>query len=86
MFFKKLKLPMILLACGLLLAVGAYFCTSIVKEPTITENDFQYSVTYQLNGETKPLRVFTVVNLIRLDRALILWIDITKALTFRMLR
>lgn len=52
---KKLKLPFIILAVGLIAIVVAYLLTAIVKRPVITEHDFAYSVTYQLNGETKEL-------------------------------
>ena len=50
---SSLKIPVILIAVGLVLAVLASLLTSIVKKPAITEQDFPYSVTYRLNGETK---------------------------------
>lgn len=52
---KKLFLTAaILIAAVVLMAVyGAV--TSIVKEPVITENEFPFSITYELNGETKTM-------------------------------
>ena len=50
---KKMKLPIIILAIGLFLAVAACFFTGIMKEPTIKEHDFEYSVTYSVDGEVK---------------------------------
>lgn len=52
---KSLKLPAIILAIGLILALVACLLINIVMTPTITEQDFSYSVTYQLGGETKTL-------------------------------
>lgn len=52
---KTLKLPCIILAVGLVLAIIASLLTGIVKAPAITEQDFPYSVTYTLNGETQTL-------------------------------
>ena len=42
---SSLKIPVILIAVGLVLAVLASLLTSIVKKPAITEQDFPYSVT-----------------------------------------
>ncbi len=53
MKIKSLKLPAIIIAIGLLLAVAACLVANVVKTPVITEQDFQYSVTYKLNGEIK---------------------------------
>lgn len=50
---KNLKLPAIIIAIGLVLAVAASLFTNIVLTPTVAEHDFDYSVTYKLNGETK---------------------------------
>ena len=52
---KKLKLPILILTIGLIAAVASCFLTGITKAPTITEHDFNYSVTYTLDGETKTL-------------------------------
>ena len=50
---KKLKLPIIIIAIGLALAIASCFLTCILKEPTTKTHDFAYSVTYKLNGEEK---------------------------------
>ena len=52
---KSLTLPAILIAFGFLLAIAAYFLSSIQLKPTVTEQDFAYSVTYKVDGETKTL-------------------------------
>ena len=52
---KSLKILALILAVGLAAAVVACMLTGMVKAPTITEHDFQYSVTYKLDGETKTL-------------------------------
>ena len=48
-----IKLPTIILAVGLILAIASCFFTGIVKEPTIKEHEFDYSVTYRIGSETK---------------------------------
>ena len=50
---SKLKLPILILAIGLILAVVSCFLTGIMKEPTIKEHEFDYSVTYRVDGEVK---------------------------------
>ena len=50
---KKMKLPIIILVIGLILAVASCFFTGIMKEPTIKEHGFDYSVTYSIDGEVK---------------------------------
>ena len=55
MMNKSLKFPVIILAIGLVLAVLACMLTGMVKEPVVTQQDFNYTVTYQLDGETKTL-------------------------------
>lgn len=55
MRLKVLKIPAIIMVIGLVLCLAAYFLTGILKEPTIKEHDFHYSVTYKLDGETKTL-------------------------------
>lgn len=52
---KNLKTPAIIIAIGLVLCVVACLVSSITKAPTITQQDFAYSVTYKLDGETKTL-------------------------------
>lgn len=53
MNIKKMKLPIIILAIGLALAIIACFLTSIQKEPVIKDHEFDYVVTYRLDGEVK---------------------------------
>lgn len=53
MNIKKMKLPIIILVIGLILAVASCFFTGIMKEPTVKEHEFDYSVTYRLDGEIK---------------------------------
>ena len=50
---SSMKLPIIILAIGLILAIASCFVTGIVKEPTIKEHEFDYSVTYRIDGEVK---------------------------------
>ena len=50
---KKMKLPIIILVIGLILAVASCLFTGIMKDPTIKEHDFDYSVTYSIDGEIK---------------------------------
>lgn len=52
---NRFKLPVIILAVGVIMCVVACLLTGILKTPTITQHDFHYSATYQLNGETKTL-------------------------------
>ncbi len=53
MRMKNIKLPVIIIAIGLFLAIASCFFTGIMKEPTIKEHAFDYSVTYRLDGEIK---------------------------------
>ena len=53
MNIKKMKLPVIIIAIGLILAVLSCLITGIIKEPIIKEHEFDYSVTYRLDGELK---------------------------------
>lgn len=58
---KSIKTLAVILAIGLIAALAAYLMSSIVKVPTVTEHEFPYSVTYQLDGQTKTLEgVYTV--------------------------
>ena len=50
---SSMKLPIIILAIGLMLAIASCFFTGILKEPTIKEHEFDYSVTYRIGSETK---------------------------------
>lgn len=53
MDFKKLKLPIIIISIGLAAAVVSCFLVGILKEPLIKTHDFEYSVTYRLDGEVE---------------------------------
>ena len=49
---KKLFLPAIILAVAIL-AIAVYsVVSSIAKKPVVTEGEFPFSITYELNGET----------------------------------
>ena len=50
-----MKLPIIIIVIGMILAVASCFLTGILKEPIIKQHDFEYSVTYKLDGEEKTL-------------------------------
>ena len=52
---QSLKLPSIIIAIGFALCLVASLFAGIMKEPVITEHDFNYAATYRLNGETKNL-------------------------------
>ena len=52
---KGLKIPAIIIVIGLVLSLAACLFTNIILTPTVTEHDFNYSVTYKLGGETKTL-------------------------------
>ncbi|MBR5223041.1 MAG: hypothetical protein IKV81_02620 [Clostridia bacterium] len=48
---KKLLLPIIILISAVLLMEVYSVVTSIAKKPTITEGEFPFSITYELDGE-----------------------------------
>ena len=50
---KSLKISAILIAIGFILAVATHFLVSVQLKPTVTEQNFPYSVTYKVDGETK---------------------------------
>ena len=52
---RSLNLPVIMIAIGLVLSLAVCLFANIILTPTVTEHDFHYSVTYQLNGEIKTL-------------------------------
>ena len=52
---KSLRIPSIILAVGLVMAIVASLLTGIIKAPVITDHDFLFTVTYSLDGETKTL-------------------------------
>ena len=53
MNIKKMKLPIIIIAIGMIVSVLTCLLTGTVKEPVIKEHDFEYSVTYKVDGEVK---------------------------------
>lgn len=53
MNIKNMKLPIIIIAIGMIVAILSCFLTGMIKEPLIKEHDFEYSVTYKLDGEVK---------------------------------
>ena len=52
---QSLKILSIIIAIGLVLCLVASLFAGIMKEPVITDHDFNYAATYRLNGETKTL-------------------------------
>ena len=52
---KSLKTFSVILSAGFVMAILASLLTGIVRAPTITEQDFPFTVTYRLDGETKTL-------------------------------
>ena len=50
---KHVKMPILMIVIGMIVAVASCFLTGIVKEPVIKEHDFEYSVTYALDGEVR---------------------------------
>jgi len=49
---KKLLLPAIILAVAILVTVAYSVVSSIAKKPTVTEGEFPFSITYELDGKT----------------------------------
>jgi hypothetical protein len=52
---KSLRTPALILAIGLVLTLVACLFANVIMTPTVTEHEFHYSVTYELNGETNTL-------------------------------
>ena len=50
---KTLTLPATIIAIGLVVALVGCLLTSMQFKPAVTEQDFDYSVTYKIDGETK---------------------------------
>ena len=48
---KKLLLPTIILAVAILATVVYSVISSIAFKPTVTEGEFPFSITYELDGE-----------------------------------
>ena len=52
---KGLKIPAIIIAIGVIVAIAAGLFVSIQKTPAVTNHDFDFSITYKLDGETKTI-------------------------------
>ena len=52
---KGLKIPAIIIAIGIIVAIAAGLLVSMQKMPTVTKQDFDFSITYKLDGETKTI-------------------------------
>ena len=52
---KGLKIPAIIIAIGVIVAIAVGLLVSMQKMPTVTKQDFDFSITYKLDGETKTL-------------------------------
>jgi hypothetical protein len=52
---KNLKLPVMIIVLGIIVAIAASLLVSMQKMPTVTNQDFDFSITYKLDGETKTI-------------------------------
>lgn len=52
---KSLKLPIIIIAIGIIIAIVACLLQSMQKTPTVAKQDFNFSITYKLDGEAKTI-------------------------------
>ena len=52
---KSLKLPIIIIAIGIIIAIVAYLLLSMQKTPTVAKQDFDFSITYKIDSETKTI-------------------------------
>ena len=52
---KSLRIPAIIIAIGIIIAITANLLLSMQKTPTVTNHDFDFSITYKLDGETKTI-------------------------------
>ena len=50
---NKMRLPMIILAVTIFVMAAYVLVSCIAMKPTVTEQDFAFSITYELDGETK---------------------------------
>ena len=55
MKIKVLKVPAIIISIGIIIAIVANLLVSMQKMPTVTKQDFDFSITYKLDGETKTI-------------------------------
>ena len=49
---KKLFLPIIILAVAILVTAAYSALSNIARKPTVTEGQFRFAITYELDGET----------------------------------
>ena len=52
---KKLLLPTIIISAAIVAMIVYSVITSIAQKPTITEKEFPFSITYELNGKTETI-------------------------------
>ena len=64
---KKLFLPSIILAVAILAIVVYSFISSIAFKPAVTEGEFPFSITYELDGERFTIEDVYRVNYVRND-------------------
>lgn len=55
MKFKKFILPIIIIFLGVISMITCHLLFNIVKTPLISEKEFEYSVTYELNGKSETI-------------------------------
>lgn len=56
MKLKKLLLPSLIIVAAIFAMSVCSVIGSIAKKPVVTEKDFAFSITYELNGETKTIQ------------------------------
>ena len=64
---KKLLLPTIILAVSILATVVYSVISSIAFKPTVTEGEFPFSITYELDGERVTIDDVYKVHYVRND-------------------
>ena len=64
---KKLFLPTIILAVAILATVVYSIISSIAFKPAITEGEFPFSITYELDGERVTIEDVYKVHYVRND-------------------
>ena len=52
---RKMVLPIIILMAGILAMTAFAIINGVSKKPTITEGDFPFSITYELEGKTETI-------------------------------
>ena len=56
MKLKSMRVAFLIIVIGIILSIGAALLSNMYMKPTVTEHEFDYSVTYKYNGETKTLQ------------------------------